>query len=425
MRAFGSWKIVLCAVVFVVITMLFSIEGQVSAGTIITGGNIINQTWTPAGSPYTIQGDVTIPVGAFLTVQAGTIVEFSSTDAQASGVDPNRVEMTIHGSLNVQGTSNPVTFRAHNGTTPGTWYGIVIMEDGTASIANARILHARLGLLSKATGSGVAISAGSMFSSNQDCGVSVTSGSPLLDRVYIEGNGSGICISGMSSPTISNATVADNNSDGVRTQSSLNVTITHSTIHGNGAAGIVVSGNGTLAVSNNLLTLNSIGLSIQSANVTLTFMLNDIFGNSSFNLHNVSSLQIDAKNNWWGTTDISTIESKIYDYYDDITLGKVIYSPIATAPFFPITYVAKDALCGNKIFCFTSMQDGIDSAESFTVIEITQETYYEDVISDDPKVVTLQGGWDANFTSSSSYTTINGSITITNGTMILEYITLK
>jgi hypothetical protein len=46
------------------------------------------------------------------------------------------------------------------------------------------------------------------------------------------------------------------------------------------------------------------------------------------------------------------------------------------------------------------------------------------VILNVPKVVTLRGGWDTNFTSSSSYSTINGSITITNGTMIIEYITV-
>jgi len=66
---------------------------------------------------------------------------------------------------------------------------------------------------------------------------------------------------------------------------------------------------------------------------------NDIFGNVPYNLYNEGSnespIDINAQNNWWGTTDIPTIERKIYDYYDDFTLGKVIYSPIAMSPFFP------------------------------------------------------------------------------------------
>lgn len=285
MRAFGLGKIVLCAVVFIMITILFSIEGQVSASTVIPGGNIINQTWTPSGSPYIIQGDVTVPPNAFLTIQAGTVVEFSSFDAQGGGLDPARVEMTISGNLGVQGTVAPVTFRAQDGTAPGTWYGIIVNPGGTANIVNALIQHAYVGLLSQTAGPGVVISNGTRFQSNQQCGVSVASGSPQLDSVYIGGdgstggNGSGICISGPSTPTISNALVAGNVLDGVRTESSLNVTIVNSTIHANGAVGIAASGNGALTVSNSLLTFNSKGLSKQSTNVTLTFTFNDVFGN--------------------------------------------------------------------------------------------------------------------------------------------------
>jgi len=48
------------------------------AATIKTGGNVVNETWTPAGSPYVIQGDITVPSGAFLTIEAGTVVQFAS-----------------------------------------------------------------------------------------------------------------------------------------------------------------------------------------------------------------------------------------------------------------------------------------------------------------------------------------------------------
>src|SRR5215470_17814278 len=74
------------------------------AATVIAGGNSINQTWTPAGSPYIVPGDVVVPAGAYLVVQAGTIVTFASTDGQAAGLDPLRVELTVHGVLAVEGT---------------------------------------------------------------------------------------------------------------------------------------------------------------------------------------------------------------------------------------------------------------------------------------------------------------------------------
>ena len=64
-------------------------------------------------------------------------------------------------------------------------------------------------------------------------------------------------------------------------------------------------------------------------------------------------------------------------------------------------------------------------ASAPSIIKITQGTYNENIILDFDQVILLSGGWDANFTSNSSYTTINGSLTITNGTMILENIILK
>ena len=88
-------------------------------------------------------------------------------------------------------------------------------------------------------------------------------------------------------------------------------------------------------------------------------------------------------------------------------------------------YVGQNGVCGGKSLCVTSMQDGMHSAQSFTIVEITYETYNENFILNEPKVLIFEGGWDTDFTSNSSYTTINGSITITNGTMIIENIILQ
>src|SRR2546425_12866453 len=97
-----------------------------AASTTITGGIVANQTWTAAGSPYLVQGDITIPAGGQLTIQPGTVIQMASTDGQVSGRDTSRVEITVQGTLNVNGTgSSPVLFEADTGTSKGTWYGIV------------------------------------------------------------------------------------------------------------------------------------------------------------------------------------------------------------------------------------------------------------------------------------------------------------
>ncbi len=88
-------------------------------------------------------------------------------------------------------------------------------------------------------------------------------------------------------------------------------------------------------------------------------------------------------------------------------------------------YVSKVSLCNSNNPCFPNIQNGIASASAASIIKITQETYNENIILDFDQVIALQGGWDTNFTSNTSYTTIQGSITITNGTVILENIIVK
>src|SRR6185369_9755424 len=57
--------------VSVIIMAVSAAASAAHANTIETGGNVINETWTPAGSPYIVQGDITVPSGAFLTIEAG------------------------------------------------------------------------------------------------------------------------------------------------------------------------------------------------------------------------------------------------------------------------------------------------------------------------------------------------------------------
>jgi hypothetical protein len=120
-----------------------SIPGISCANTVENGGNIINQTWNVAGSPYVVNGDVTIPVGSTLAIAAGTVIQVAPTDGQQSGVNPNQVEMTVRGTLNVTGTpASPVQFLTTTGsfsTSPSLWYGVVANSGSNLSLSNAQI----------------------------------------------------------------------------------------------------------------------------------------------------------------------------------------------------------------------------------------------------------------------------------------------
>jgi hypothetical protein len=111
---------------------------QLNGETIIAGGNIINQTWTAAGSPYIVQGDITIPSGSILTIEPGVIVKFATSDNLFSGINSLKCELTIqnNGTLFVQGTAiSYITFTS-NSTTPtvGDWYGLVVNSGGICNI---------------------------------------------------------------------------------------------------------------------------------------------------------------------------------------------------------------------------------------------------------------------------------------------------
>lgn len=50
--------------------------------------------------------------------------------------------------------------------------------------------------------------------------------------------------------------------------------------------------------------------------------------NINYELKLISESNVIATDNWWGTIDKAKIDEKIYDYYDDFSLGKVSYSPL-------------------------------------------------------------------------------------------------
>jgi hypothetical protein len=81
-------------------------------------------------------------------------------------------------------------------------------------------------------------------------------------------------------------------------------------------------------VENNTIENNAIGIAT-SAPLSVTY--NNIEGNNQ-SIYLASSNNLNATNNWWGTTDTQAISQSIHDSDDDSTLGKVTFVPFLTAP---------------------------------------------------------------------------------------------
>ena len=93
-------------------------------------------------------------------------------------------------------------------------------------------------------------------------------------------------------------------------------------------------------------------------------------------------------------------------------------------PYIPV-YVSLNSGCDNKVPCYSALQTAINSSESFSVINVTDETYTGNIVFSSPKFFTLCGGWDLTFASSTSDTVIQGSMTISNGKVIVEYVMVR
>lgn len=55
---------------------------------------------------------------------------------------------------------------------------------------------------------------------------------------------------------------------------------------------------------------------------------NFLYGSGMYDLYNGTENDINAKENYWGTMNIDSVEAHIYDYYDDNSLGVVMFEPI-------------------------------------------------------------------------------------------------
>jgi parallel beta-helix repeat protein len=145
----------------------------------------------------------------------------------------------------------------------------------------------------------------------------------------IIGNGNaGIKVFGsLSSASISDNAISDCSS-GIDVNAGGTTTIVRNLIFNNEVG---VSFEGNITVQDNTITGNSVGIQCNPSQSS-TITNNNIQDNSQYNFRSETANDIIATNNWWGTTDSSSINQTIYDNKYDFNLGTVTFIPFLTAP---------------------------------------------------------------------------------------------
>lgn len=171
-----------------------------------------------------------------------------------------------------------------------------------------------------------------------DIGIKLSQDADTLRNNLVAGNVTGMLISKAGYNLIESNIVKDNTGWGMHlTDASLGNRISANTVTGN-AHGVLVTHKDFKYSVNNTFEYN-----LLSGNLNETFLFeagpqhplrfNSILGPLGSPIFvNRFETDIFAQNNWWGTTDTTSIDSMIFDFHDNEIYGEVFYKPVSETP---------------------------------------------------------------------------------------------
>ncbi len=330
---------------------LFSACSPVQASTEISGVISADTTWTKANSPYTITAKTLIDKGVTLTIEPGVTVNMNFDSG-------SQIYLQVSGTLIAKGTSSEkiyfnggkFKFTAdspsyneqtgsgsiiENAVISSTIERCLTIQGTAPKIANnvingqVYIDYCSPQILNNYVTGGISVSGGaSVISKNTITTKGVTVG--YLDEsqtILISENTISDCYTGIQVNTVGagpfnpsaliiEKNLIKNNQVGIRVGVMVSPTIRNNTIINNSEVGLNIL---DFKESNYIIKFNN-------------FANNGDNGKYSLYLSQWSKLDIDATENWWGTTDQATISQSIYDYKNNFDVGTVNFTPFLTEP---------------------------------------------------------------------------------------------
>jgi parallel beta-helix repeat protein len=314
-------KRILLLLPFLGISLSFwSISPAIGKPLIIQKGVIeCDTTWE---KEVVIRGDVEIARGATLTIMPGAVVRFVKIQAEGPSKLYQdmahhfpRAELIVRGKILAQGTKDRTILftSAEKSPHPGDWGAINFLDTEDNILEYCEISYGHTGVHCHGAqvivancylhDNGVAIGQKNMEEFKNRCIVPI-----LYNRII--GNGGGILFGKGTSPTISHNEISNNKFFGIfGNKGEFSHVRYNNTVH-NGK-GIILYAMGGIRISENNISEN------EEYNISL---LEGQIGD------------VDARNNWWGSTDKKKIKDLIWDKDEDETLGRLDFSGFAVSP---------------------------------------------------------------------------------------------
>lgn len=368
----NKFRTILVIIIFVTtyVFPLSLIPISYAAGPTEVSGNITsNTTWTLENSPYIVVATVQVLGGVTLTIEPGVEVKFDSTTSLnidgeliASGESGNEIIFTSNnaspnptdwGSIGFYINSVGASFDSNNQYLSGSIIEHAIIEYATNGV---HVYHYQQGVLRvdppylennnfRYNQSGIEYSWSNKFVVRDNTflendGYAIfaqdPSGQSIIQNNTIQNNGyQGLSLRGID-VIIDGNTIENNGETGISCSSSYsNCIITHNTItgHTDGEGHGIYASSGKITVDRNSINDNNYGVYFHDAHNDSLLKRNNIINNTLYSIYlDAESVNdIIATMNWWGTTNTSAISATIYDYFDNVLLGEVIFEPFATS----------------------------------------------------------------------------------------------